>query len=61
MCSMIAQREFHLRATYGMDQELIDALACQHIGFDEPNIALGPGTARADPGRRLEGGSPLGL
>ena len=30
------QREFHLRATYGMDQELIDALAHQHIGLDEP-------------------------
>ena len=34
------QREFHLRATYGMDQELIDALSRQHIGFDEPNVAL---------------------
>ena len=34
------QREFHLRATYGMDQELIDALAQQHIGLDEPNVAL---------------------
>ena len=34
------QREFHLRATYGMDQELIDALARQHIGFDEPNVEL---------------------
>ena len=34
------QREFHLRATYGMDQELIDALAHQHIGLDEPNVAL---------------------
>ena len=33
------QREFHLRATYGMDQELIDTLARQHIGFDEPNVA----------------------
>ena len=27
---MIVQREFHLRATYGMDQALIDALT-QHI------------------------------
>ena len=36
---MIAQREFHLRATYGMDQELIDALTQRHIGLDEPNIA----------------------
>jgi GAF domain-containing protein len=33
------QREFHLRATFGMDQELIDVLANQHIGLDEPNIA----------------------
>jgi GAF domain-containing protein len=34
------QREFHLRATYGMDQELIDALRQQHIGMDEPNVKL---------------------
>jgi GAF domain-containing protein len=27
------QREFHLRATYGMDQELIDALTHQRIGL----------------------------
>ena len=33
------QRELHLRATYGMDQELIDALARQHIGIDETNVA----------------------
>ena len=32
------QREFHLRATYGMDQELIDALTQRHIGLNEPNI-----------------------
>ena len=32
------QREFHLRATYGMDQALIDALAHQHIGLDDPNL-----------------------
>ena len=32
------QREFHLRATYGMDQELIDTLKQQHIGMDEPNV-----------------------
>ena len=32
------QREFHLRATYGMDQELIEALSHQHIGLDEPNV-----------------------
>jgi signal transduction histidine kinase len=34
------QRGFHLRATYGMDQELIDALTHQRIGLDEPNIEL---------------------
>src|SRR6202040_2431643 len=34
------QSEFHLRATYGMDQELINALTHQHIGLDEPNIEL---------------------
>jgi GAF domain-containing protein len=33
-----AEREFHLRATYGMDQELIAALTQRHIGLDEPNI-----------------------
>ena len=32
------QREFRLRATYGMDQELIEALTQRHIGLDEPNI-----------------------
>ena len=34
------QREFRLRATYGMDQGLIDALGNAHIGIDEQNIAL---------------------
>ena len=33
-------REFHLRATYGMDQELIAGLRQQHIGMDEPNVEL---------------------
>ena len=33
------QREFHLRATYGMDQELINALTHQRIGLSEPNVA----------------------
>jgi signal transduction histidine kinase len=33
------QREFHLRATYGMAQELIDALTQQHIDLDQPNVA----------------------
>ena len=33
-------REFHLRATYAMDQALIDALSKQHIGVDETNVTL---------------------
>jgi len=37
------QREFHLRATYGMDQELIDALSSSHIGLDETNVAVAAG------------------
>ena len=32
--------EFRLRATYGMDQELIETLRQQHIGMDEPNVEL---------------------
>ena len=32
------QREFHLRATYGMDLELIDALTQRRIGLDDPNV-----------------------
>ena len=31
-------REFRLRATYGMDQALIDALMQRHIGLDDPNV-----------------------
>ena len=38
-------REFHLRATYGMNQELIDALTNSHIGLDETNV----GKALAQP------------
>jgi GAF domain-containing protein len=34
------QREFHLRATYAMDQALIDALSKQRIGVDETNVTL---------------------
>ena len=34
------QREFHLRATYGMDRELIDALTQQHIGLHDTNVEL---------------------
>jgi GAF domain-containing protein len=37
------QREFHLRATYGMDRELIDALTHADMSVNEANIALIPG------------------
>ena len=33
-------QEFRLRATFGMAQDLIDALTQHRIGFDEPNVAL---------------------
>jgi two-component system, NtrC family, sensor kinase len=33
------QREFHLRATYGMDQAMIDSLTQRHISLDDPNFA----------------------
>ena len=36
------QRELRLRATYGMDPELIDALTDQRIARDEPNITPPP-------------------
>jgi GAF domain-containing protein len=32
-------QEFRLRATYGMDQGLIDALSQRHIGLDDPTVA----------------------
>jgi signal transduction histidine kinase len=32
-------RELRLRATYGMDQGLIDALSQRHIGLDDPTVA----------------------
>jgi GAF domain-containing protein/sensor histidine kinase YesM len=33
------QRELHLRATYGMDQELIDALTQRRVSLDETTVA----------------------
>ena len=36
-------REFHLRATYGMDRKLIDALRNSYIGLDETNVAMALG------------------
>jgi signal transduction histidine kinase len=41
------QRELRLRATYGMDQELIDALTQRRIGLDDPNVA--PTLERPEP------------
>jgi GAF domain-containing protein len=38
-----ARREFHLRATYGMERDLIDALKKRYIGLDETNIAMAIG------------------
>ena len=32
------RREFHLHATYGMDQDLIDALTQRRTGLDDPNV-----------------------
>jgi signal transduction histidine kinase/putative methionine-R-sulfoxide reductase with GAF domain len=32
-------QEFRLRATYGMDQGLIEALSQRHIGLDDPTVA----------------------
>ena len=54
------QREFHLRATYGMDQELIEALTHRRHRRQRAEHRASPGRARADPGRRLKGGSTLG-
>ena len=36
-------RKFHLRATYGMDRKLIDALRNSYIGLDETNVAMALG------------------
>jgi signal transduction histidine kinase len=40
-------REFRLRATYGMDQGLIDSLTQRHIGLEDPNVA--PAFAQREP------------
>ena len=40
-------REFRLRATYGMDQALIDAVTQRHIGLEDPNVA--PAFAQREP------------
>ena len=41
------QREFYLRSTYGMNQELIAALRQGSVGLDDPNLALA--MARGEP------------
>ena len=53
-------REFHLRATYGMDQGLIDALTQRHISLDDPNVAEVFAQREPNSGRRLNGGTDLG-
>ncbi|HEY2526788.1 MAG TPA: GAF domain-containing protein, partial [Xanthobacteraceae bacterium] len=54
-------RELRLRATYGSDQEFIDALAGQHISIDNPNVAVA--FAEGEPAQiadlREEAGSEL--
>ena len=40
-------REFRLRATYGMDQGLIDTLTQRHIVLEDPNVA--PAFAQREP------------
>jgi GAF domain-containing protein len=44
------QREFRLHATYGMDQELIEALTHRHIDMSDPTIAAAQGVSPADQG-----------
>ncbi len=41
------RREFHLRATYGMDRELIDALSKRRVNFAETNVTMA--LARREP------------
>ena len=43
---------FHLRATFGMDQELITALAGLRVSLNEPN--LGPSLAKGDPSQAAD-------
>jgi signal transduction histidine kinase len=52
------QREFHLRATYGMDQELIDALSNSHIGLDATNVGMAAERREPIQVADLKGGAP---
>ena len=49
-----ASRQFQLRATCGMDQDLIDALMSRHFGLRRPKRGARHRAARAESGRRLE-------
>jgi signal transduction histidine kinase len=51
------QREFYLRSTYGMNQELIAALRQGSVGLDDPNLALA--MARGEPIQVADAQSPL--
>jgi hypothetical protein len=53
------QRQFHLRATNGMYQELIEALTHQRIGLDDSRSCR-PWQKASRPGRGLEARSALG-
>jgi GAF domain-containing protein/anti-sigma regulatory factor (Ser/Thr protein kinase) len=55
------QREFRLRATYGMDQTLIDALSNRHIDMNDPTVAplLSHGEPTQVPDLRAEATSDL--
>ena len=49
------RREFHLRATYGMEQELIDALTHRRIGMGDPNVAAVMAGGETNASRRFQG------
>ena len=53
-------QEFRLRATYGMDQDLIDALRQRHIGLNDPNVVSALAQREPNSDRRLEGGTCFG-
>ena len=53
------QHKFHLRATYGMDQELIDALRQQPYRLGRAERRTGLRGGRADPGRGFARGCVL--
>jgi GAF domain-containing protein len=48
------QRGFRLRATYGMDQQLIDALTQQYIALDDPRRFWCPSRERRSPDASID-------